>query len=247
MVQPADLTGRACIVTGASSGIGDAIARRLDALGAGVVVNSATSVEAGEQLASELRDAVYVQGDIGDEATGPALVQAALDRWGKLDGLVNNAGRTVEIPLHDVGAVTVDAWDRILRTNVIGTFLVSQAALPAIEQSDDGWILNIGSIAGVRQTGSSLPYATSKAALHHMTTILAKVSEGVRINAIAPGMVETPWTSEWEPQRQFISGAAPLHRTAQPDDIADAALGVILSRYATGQIFVVDGGLGLVV
>jgi ketoreductase RED2 len=133
-----DLSGRAVIVTGSSSGIGAAVARRLSGLGAGIVVNSASSAEAGQRIAAELADAVYIQGDIGDPATAAALVAAAQQRWGRLDGLVNNAGCTVDVPLHDLSGVTVDHWDKVLRTNVIGTFLVSQAALPLLRDAADG-------------------------------------------------------------------------------------------------------------
>lgn len=243
-----DLTDRVVIITGSSSGIGEDAARRLAGLGARIVVNSASSVEAGEAVASSLPDAVYVQGDVGDPATATALVAAAQDRWGRLDGVINNAGVTVDVPLHDVDAVRPEHWEKVLRTNVVGTFLVSQAALPLLRASDDGWILNITSIAGVRQTGSSLPYAVSKAALDHLTTILAKFGgEGVRVNAVAPGLVATPWTSEWEGQKEAVSQMAPLRRVAEPSDVVDACVGLIGSRYATGQTLVVDGGLGLVI
>src|SRR5664279_3179707 len=110
-----DLTGQAIIVTGSSSGIGEATARLFSSLGAGLVINSATSVEAGRRIAAELPDAVYLQGDIGDPATATALVAAAEDRWGRLDGLVNNAGVTVAVPMHDIESVTVDHWDQVLR------------------------------------------------------------------------------------------------------------------------------------
>jgi len=243
-----DLTGTAVIVTGSSSGIGEAIARRLAGMGAGIVVNSATSVEAGQPLAAELPDAVYVQGDVGDPATATALVAAAQARWGRLDGLVNNAGRTVPVPMPNIADVTVEHWETVLRTNVIGTFLVSQAALPLLRESPDGWIVNITSLAGVRQTGSSLPYAVSKAAENHMTTIFAKHAGGaVRVNAIAPGLVDTPWTEDWDDLRAGVAALAPLRRIATPDDIADAAVGLIGSRYTTGQVIVVDGGTGLVI
>jgi ketoreductase RED2 len=243
-----DLAGQAVIVTGSSSGIGEAVARRLAGLGAGVVVNSATSVVAGKQVAADLPDAVYVQGDIGDPATAAALIAAAEQRWGRLDGLVNNAGVTVDVPLPDLDAVTVEHWNTVLRTNVVGTFLVSQAALPLLRHADDGWIINITSLAGVRQTGSSLPYAVSKAALDHMTTIMAKhVGAGVRINAVAPGLVATPWTEDWHERKAGVELAAPLHRVATAEDIADATMALIGTRYATGQTLVVDGGLGLVI
>jgi ketoreductase RED2 len=243
-----DLAGQAVIVTGSSSGIGAAIARRLAALGAGIVVNSATSAEAGKRVARELPDAVYVQGDIGDPGTAATLVAAAEQRWGRLDGLVNNAGVTVDVPLPDIDAVTVDHWNKVLRTNVVGTFLVSQAALPLLRRADDGWIINITSLAGVRQTGSSLPYAVSKAALDHLTTIMAKhAGDGVRVNAVAPGLVATPWTQDWQERKAGVELVAPLHRVATAEDIADAALALIGTRYATGQTLVVDGGLGLVI
>ena len=242
-----DLASKAVIVTGSSSGIGAAIARRLSGLGAGIVVNSVSSAEAGRRVAAELGDAVYVQGDVGDPATAAALVSAAEQRWGRLDGLVNNAGVTVDVPLPDIGAVTVDHWDRVLRTNVIGTFLVSQAALPLLRRAGDGWIINITSLAGIRQTGSSLPYAVSKAALGHLTAIMAKYADGVRVNAVAPGLVATPWTEQWHERKASVELAAPLHRVATPEDIADACLALVTTRYATGQTLVVDGGLGLTI
>ena len=243
-----DLSSKAIIVTGSSSGIGAAVARRLAGLGAGVIVNSATSAEAGQRIAAELGDAVYVQGDIGDPATAAALVATAEERWGRLDGLVNNAGVTIEVPMPDIAAVTAAHWEKVLRTNVIGTFLVCQAALPLLRQSGDGWIINITSLAGVRQTGSSLPYAVSKAALNHLTTILAKHADGgVRVNAVAPGLVDTPWTDGWDRQKAAVQLVAPLHRVATPEDIADACLALISTPYATGQTLVVDGGLGLAI
>ena len=243
-----DLTGKAVIITGSSSGIGAAVARRLAGLGAGIVVNSASSAEAGQRVAAELADAVYVQGDIGDPATAAALIAAAKQRWGRLDGLVNNAGVTVDVPLADINAVTTDHWDKVLRTNVVGTFLVSQAALPLLRRAGDGWIVNITSLAGTRQTGSSLPYAVSKAALDHLTAIMAKYAGGgVRVNAVAPGLVATPWTEDWDDRKAGVELVAPLHRVATPEDIAEACLALITTRYATGQTLLVDGGLGLVI
>jgi ketoreductase RED2 len=242
-----NMTGKVVIVTGSSSGIGAAIARRLSGLGAKIVVNSASSAEAGRRVAAELDDAMYVQGDIGDPSTAAALVSAAEQQWGRLDGLVNNAGVTVRVALQDLGSVTVDHWERVLRTNVIGTFLVSQAALPLLRRADDGWIVNITSLAGIRQTGSSLPYAVSKAAVNHLTEIMAKYADGVRVNGVAPGLVATPWTEQWHDRKAGVELAAPLHRVATPEDIADACLALVTTRYATGATLLVDGGLGLVI
>ena len=241
-----DLSKQAVIVTGSSSGIGEAIARRLAGFGAGIVVNSASSVEAGERVAADLPDAVYVQGDVGDPATAAALIGAAKERWGRLDGVVNNAGVTISVPMPDIEGVTVEHWEKVLRTNVIGTVLVSQAALPLLREADDGWIINITSLAGTRQTGSSLPYAVSKAALDHLTAIMAKhAGGGVRVNAVAPGLVATPWTEDWDALKQGVTAMAPLHRVATAEDIAEACLAFVATRYATGQVLIVDGGLGL--
>ena len=244
-----DLTGKAAIVTGSASGIGEAVARRLAGAGAGVVINSVRSNETGERIAGELPDAIYVQGDIGDPATAGRLVDAAVERWGRLDGLVNNAAMTVPTPLADLAASTVEEWEQVLRVNVIGTFLVSQAALAHLQASGDGWIVNITSLAGVRQGGSSLPYATSKAAVNHLTALMAKFTgPEVRVNAVAPGLVDTPWTvgERWDVVREQIKANISLHRSGTPDDITDAVIGLITSRYATGQVLVVDGGTSLV-
>jgi ketoreductase RED2 len=227
--------GQVAIVTGSSSGIGAATAQQLSAEGASVVVNSSSSVEAGEKLASELESASYLQADIADESQCLGLVEATLERWGRLDILVNNAGATSVIPHADLDAVTDEIFRRILDVNVLGTWYLTRAALPHLKASPDGAVVNVTSIAGVRELGSSIPYAVSKAALNHLTRLLAKVSGPVRINAVAPGLVATPWTE-----------VAPLRRSASADDIADAILGVLKSRYMTGEVIVVDGGLTLV-
>jgi len=106
-------------------------------------------------------------------------------------------------------------------------------------------VVNITSIAGVRQVGSSITYSMSKAALNHMTQLLAKVSGPVRVNAVAPGLVETPWTSDWGDQHEMIARITPLGRSATPDDCAEATLGLLRSRYVTGAVLVVDGGTTL--
>jgi len=238
--------GQVAIVTGSSSGIGAATAQQLSAEGASVVVNSASSVAAGEKLASELESASYLQADIADESQCLGLVEATLERWGRLDILVNNAGATSVIPHADLDAVTDEIFRRILDVNVLGTWYLTRAALPHLKASPDGAVVNVTSIAGVRELGSSIPYAVSKAALNHLTRLLAKVSGPVRINAVAPGLVATPWTADWEAQHAAVGQVAPLRRSASADDIADAILGVLKSRYMTGEVIVVDGGLTLV-
>jgi ketoreductase RED2 len=240
------LAGKVALVTGSSSGIGEAVARSLAAEGASVVLNSATSVEAGERVAAELPDATYVQADVADEGAARGLVDAAVATYGRLDVLVNNAGTTVVIPHHDLDAATPDVWRRIFDVNVVGTWQVTVAALPHLRASGAGSVVNVTSLAGVRQTGSSIPYAASKAALNHLTRLLANVvGPEVRVNAVAPGLVDTPWTADWDTVREVVRSSAPLQRSGTPEDVAEVVLGLVRSAYTTGQVVVVDGGLGL--
>jgi ketoreductase RED2 len=239
------LEGHAVVVTGSSSGIGEATARAFAALGASVLVNSSRSVEAGEAVAASLPDALYVQGDIAVPETPARLVSAALDRWGRLDTLVNNAGTTAVIPHHDLEAANVDVWRRIFEVNVFGTWAMSVAAMPALREAG-GSIVNVASVAGVRPTGSSIPYASSKAALNHMTRLVAKVvGPQVRVNAVAPGLVDTPWTADWDVVREVIKQSAPLRRSGRPEDVAEVVVSLARAAYVTGQVVVVDGGMSL--
>ena len=237
--------GRVVAVTGSSSGIGAATAHAFADAGASVLVNSARSVAEGEAVAASLSDALYVQGDITDADVPERLVAAALDRWGRLDTLVNNAGTTALIPHQDLEAASVDVWRRIFEVNVFGTWAMSVAAMPALRESH-GSIVHVASVAGVRPTGSSVPYAASKAALNHMTVLLAKVvGPEVRVNAVAPGLVDTPWTQHWDVVRQVVRQVAPLKRSGQPEDVAEVVLALAQAAYVTGQVVVIDGGLSL--
>jgi ketoreductase RED2 len=237
--------GHVVVVTGSSSGIGEATARAFADAGASVLVNSARSVAEGEGVAATLPDALYVQGDIAEAGVPERLVAAALDRWGRLDTLVNNAGTTAVIPHHDLPAASVDVWRRIFEVNVFGTWAMSVAAMPALREAH-GSIVNVASVAGVRPTGSSIPYAASKAALNHMTVLLAKVvGPEVRVNAVAPGVVDTPWTEDWDVVREVVRQVAPLKRSGQPEDVAHVILSLTGADYVTGQVVVVDGGLSL--
>jgi ketoreductase RED2 len=244
-VSDAPLHGHVVAVTGSSSGIGAATARAFAQAGASVLVNSARSVVEGEAVAGSLPDSLYVQGDITDADAPERLVAAALDRWGRLDTLVNNAGTTALIPHHDLQAASVDVWRHIFEVNVFGTWAMSVAAVPALREAQ-GSIVNVASVAGVRPTGSSIPYAASKAALNHMTVLLAKVvGPEVRVNAVAPGLIDTPWTEDWDVVREAVRQIAPLKRSGQPEDVASVVLALAGAAYVTGQVVVVDGGLSL--
>ena len=243
-----ELDGKVAVVTGSSSGIGEEIARRLSDLGANVVVNSANSVNAGQQVAkSLLTKSLYIQADISDQAAGQQLIDKTISEFGQLDILINNAGWTTLVAHHDLDSLTDEIFEKTFDVNVFGTWWLTKAAIPHLKKSKDGNIVNITSIAGVRPVGSSIAYAMTKAALNHMTILLAKSCGPVRVNAVAPGLVETPWTSDWQAQHDNVARVAPLKRSATPQDCAEATIALIRNKYATGQIFVVDGGLTLVV
>ncbi len=244
----AELEGRVAIVTGSSSGIGEAAARRLADAGAQVVVNSASSVAAGESVAESLpTDSIYVQADIGEQAQGIALVDAALRRFGRLDILVNNAGWTSPVPHEDLESLTDEIFRRTFDVNVFGTWWLTKAAMPHLRDSPDGNVVNVTSIAGVRPIGSSIAYSMTKAALNQLTVLLAKSCGPVRVNAVAPGLVSTPWTADWDEMHELVATQAPLRRSATPDDIARAVVTLVTNTYTTGEIMVVDGGLSLTI
>ena len=236
------------LVTGSSSGIGAAVATRLAAEGMRVVVNSVRSREAGERLARELPDAVYAAADISDPQQAADLVAAAVAAYGRLDVLVNNAGTTRVIPHHDLTAVTPEVWREILDVNLLGTWQTTVAALPHLRAHGAGCVVNISSVAGSRPAGSSIPYAVSKAAVDHLTRLLAAVTgPEVRVNAVAPGLVATPWTETdaFAGPRQWMTQQSPLRRVGTPEDIAETVLGLVRARFTTGQVVLADGGTHL--
>jgi ketoreductase RED2 len=241
-----DFDGKVVLVTGSASGIGEATAHAFSAAGATVVVNSRSSVAEGERVAGALTDASYVRADVSDEADALRLVATTLERHGRLDVLVNNAGTTEVIAHRDLRAAGLDVWRRIFETNVFGTWSVTVAAIDAL-RATQGAVVNVSSIAGLRPTGSSIPYAASKAALNHLTVLLAKVvGPEVRVNAVAPGLVDTPWTKDWDEIRGLVGALAPLKRSGQPSDVADVVVALASAPYVTGQIVAIDGGLSLV-
>lgn len=243
-----ELDGRVAIVTGSSSGIGECTARRLAELGASVVVNSASSVETGTTVATSLpTPSIYVQADISDQAQGQALLDRAIDEFGRLDILVNNAGWTTVVPHTDLEALTDEIFRKTFEVNVFGTWWLTKAAMPHLRESPDPNVVMITSVAGIRPVGSSVAYSMTKAALNQLTALLAKSCGPVRVNAVAPGLVVTPWTADWGAQHEAVSAMSPLHRSATPEDCAEAVLALLRNRHVTGEILVVDGGMSLVV
>lgn len=246
-----ELHGRVAIVTGSSSGMGEAIARRFAAEGAGVVVNSSRSAEAGERVAAGLPDAVYVQADVGVEAEARRLADAALERWGRIDVVVNNAAVAPMVPHRDLDGLTDDIWQRTLAVNLLGPWYLTRAAAPALRADGGGAVVNVTSLGGIRttETWTAMSYHVSKAALNRLTELLANVlGPEVRVNALAPGGIETPmWGDGADYLRRDLQTRTLLHRAGHVDEIADACLFLARPGYVTGQVLTVDGGMGVMV
>lgn len=244
------MSDRVALVTGSTSGIGAAIARRLSRDGYVVALHSRSSADVGRAMAKELGKASYHRADLGDEAAARSLVASVLEAHGRLDVLVNNAGLSIRIPHTDLKAATPALWRQMLDVNLIAPFVLVAEAEAALRASSESGrpasIVNIGTHAGSRPKGSSIPYAASKAALHHVTRLLAlSLGPAIRVNAVAPGLVETPMTANWPDMLEVWKAKSPMKRPAKPEDIADLVAALSANDYVTGEIVIADGGLNL--
>lgn len=247
----ADLKGRAVLVTGGASGIGLATVRLAARCGARVALNHLPEDPSGTQQVESLRaqgfDVIAAPGDVGKRIDAERMVKDAIAKLGRLDHLVNNAGTSAvhePVRIDDLDAITDELWDAVLATNLRGTFACSRAAAPALKAARGG-ITSIASVAGLNQPGSSMAYGASKAGVINLTRNLARaLAPEVRVNAIAPGLVLTPWTAPWPDERKRgAADTALLKRNCTPEDIADAILFFIGgAAMVTGQVLVVDGG-----
>lgn len=215
-----------------------------------MVLHSRSSTEAGIAIARELGTAVYVQADLAVDADRIRLVKEAIAQWGRLDVIVNNAGISRVVPHADLQAATPDMWRELHEVNVIAPFRIVAEAEAALRASASAGtpscVINVSSHAGVRPKGASIPYAATKAALNHVTRLLAiSLAPDIRVNAIAPGLVDTPMTADWTQAQELWRERSPMRRSASPEDIAQAVSMLIASTYLTGEVLLSDGGLNL--
>jgi len=248
---PADtllnLAGKSAIVTGAGSGIGYSTALLLSRLGCRVCVvdvdeERAQAAAAAAQASGQ--EALAVVGDATEEGTAQRAVEATLERFGRLDILVNNVGGMRPSPLLEM---SVRSWSRVLDINLRSAFVFSQAAGRVMVQGRGGAIVNVASVAGMVPAPNSCHYSAAKAGLMAMTRTLAlEWAPKVRVNAVAPDLVLTEAVRAWFPQQVLrrLRRRAPLGRLAEPQDVAKviAFLASDLASYVTGQTIVVDGG-----
>lgn len=251
----AGMENRVAIVTGGGTGIGAAVVRRLAAQGVRSVINYASSQDDAEALAAEVANgSIAVRADVGDDAGCRALAAAAHDAFGRVDFLVNNAGKTKFANHEDLDALSGDDFLDLYKLNVVGAFQMIRAVRPLLETSDAGAVVNIASVAGVFGIGSSLAYACTKGALNTMTLSLARVlAPKIRVNAIAPGYVGTGWFEKRLGEQGFaalnerIAGSVPMGFATMGDDVA-APVAMLLdpaSRAITGEVLLVDAGMHL--
>ncbi|MNR04855.1 NADP-dependent 7-alpha-hydroxysteroid dehydrogenase [compost metagenome] len=191
-----------------------------------------------------------MQADLALDADRVRLIREATAIWGRLDVLVNNAGISRVIPHGDLMAATPEVWQELHEVNVVAPFRLVAEAQPALREAAErgrpGCVVNVSSHAGVRPKGASIPYAATKAALNHVTRLLAlSLAPDIRVNAVAPGLVDTPLTADWTDARKLWNERSPMRRAASPEDIAQAVALLVASDYLTGEVLLSDGGLNL--
>ncbi|NLO79718.1 MAG: glucose 1-dehydrogenase [Xanthomonadaceae bacterium] len=248
---------KVAIVTGSSSGVGAATAKALAARGWRVTINYSRSAEAAEQVAAACRElggeALVIQANVAEDADCRRLVAKTLERWGRLDALVNNAGTTKFCDHANLEGLSKQDFLDIYAVNTIGPFQMVRAAEQALRASGNGAVVNVASIAGVMGVGSSIAYAASKGALITMTKSLARVlGPEIRVNAVCPGFIQGDWLRQgmgeerYESVRQTLEKTTPLRMTATPEQVAEGILFFIDGpALTTGETLLLDGGAHL--
>jgi 3-oxoacyl-[acyl-carrier protein] reductase len=243
------LEGKVALVTGASKGIGNAVAKKFAEHGADVAFTYLSSVEKGEALEKELAamgvKAKGYRSDASDYAAAEQLINAVVEDFGKLDVLVNNAGITKDNLLM---RMTEEMWDTVLNVNLKSCFNTVKAATRTFMKQKSGSIINMTSVVGIKGNAGQSNYAASKSGIIGFTKSVALElgSRGIRCNAIAPGFIETEMTAVLDEKMvQTWRDAIPLKRGGTPEDVADCAvfLASDMSTYITGQVLQVDGGM----
>ena len=251
-----EIKGKAAVVTGASSddGIGAECAKVLAGRGCNVVVNYATNKTGAEKVAAACKaegvDAIAVQGDVAKDADCVGLVNAAVDRWGRLDVLINNAATTKPIPHKRMDLLDAAEFQRVLGVNLIGNYQMCRAAAPHLKASGDAAIVNISSVGAMRAGGSSMAYVSSKGALNTLTLSMARaLAPEVRVNALCPGGMLGHWTrvilteAQYKERVERAKTEFPLQRGIWPIDVARAALFLVeVATTMTGECIRMDSG-----
>lgn len=240
-------TNKVALITGSATGIGRSAALQLAERGYNIVVNYSRSRQEAEETVSLVQQAgaqvLLVEANVSDDTAVRQMIAQTVAHFGGLDVLVNNAGSTHFIDHTDLEAVTDQVWDDILSVNLKGLFSCCRAAMPHLK-ARGGNIVNVASVAGLAGSGSSIPYAASKGAVITLTKSLARAfAPEVRVNAVAPGPVQTRWLADHQDMVEKAMTQTPMQRPSTPDDIAEAIVFLAdVSTLMTGQVMVIDGG-----
>lgn len=242
-----NLKNKVALVTGGGTGIGRATSLALAERGAIVAVNYSRSQADAEETVQMIQNAggraCAIQADVSQDTEVRNMVDAIVQQYGTVDLLINNASITKHIPLDDLESATEEVWDELYDVNVKGMFFAARAVAPFMKKSKTGAIVNVGSIAGQTGSGSSLPYAVSKAAVHGLTKSLARaLAPDIRVNCVAPGAVSTRWWSGREEQMMRLAPNLLLQQISTPEDIAACICALLEQEAMTGQILTVDSG-----
>jgi 3-oxoacyl-[acyl-carrier protein] reductase len=242
-----DLKNKVALVTGGGTGIGRATCLALAKRGVAVAVNYSRSRTEAEETAQLINynggRALAIQADVSQDKEVRGMVHQLVQQFGSIDLLVNNASITHHIPLDDLEAATEDVWDELFDVNVKGMFYCARAVAPYMKITGGGAIVNLGSIAGMTGSGSSLPYAVSKAAVHGLTKSLARaLAPHIRVNCVVPGAVSTRWWAGREEQMKKLAPNLLLQSISTPEDIAQFICAASEQEAMTGQMITVDSG-----
>ncbi|MEZ5938053.1 MAG: SDR family oxidoreductase [Hyphomonadaceae bacterium] len=253
-----DMKGKRAIVTGGGTGLGAATALGLARRGVNVCVNYSRSADAAEQVAAECRglgvEAFACQADVGKDEDCRKLVAQAVETFGGLDILINNAGITKFAKHSDLEALTDEDFLNLYRVNVVSVYQMTRAAQPHLAESGKGAVVNVSSIAGVTGIGSSIAYAATKGALNTLTLSLARsLAPNIRVNAVCPGYIGSGWFTKYQGDAvenqtaENVAKTTPLKVASKPEDIAGSILFFAgpESAHVTGEFIIVDAGMHL--
>lgn len=244
----------AAVITGGATGVGAASAVAFAKRGYNVAINFSTSAKEADETVAQCRregvDAMAIQADVADDAACRRTIDSAVERFGRIDALVNSAGTTQFVPLDDLEGLNAEDFHKVYAVNVIGPYQMARAAAPHMRRSGAGAVVNVSSVGSLNGNGSSYSYVTSKAALNSLTLALARnLAPEIRVNAVLPGLIETRWLKRglgdeaYERVRDGWAGASALGKACTADDVAQTIVWLAADApLITGQLLTVDGG-----
>ncbi|MDP6574292.1 MAG: SDR family oxidoreductase [Rhodospirillales bacterium] len=246
------------IVTGSATGLGAAIAKRLASKGCNVVINYTRSEADAEETAAACEnlgvEALLCRADVANDADCRRMAALSMEKWGRIDALVNNAGVTKFTPAEDLESLSAEDFQHMYAVNVVGPYQMIRAVAPHMKRGGRGAVVNISTIAAITGDGSSVAYAASKGALNVMTLSLARaLGPEIRVNAICPGFVQTRWNRDGMGEKAYgervvqMERMTPLQTANTPEEIAETAVWLVEGGdCVTGEIILADSGLHLV-